>query len=86
MELVIYNPLPSRTQILIRFFIIKLSTLISLTKNLVYKNIEAQMQKKMITIIRTSPASKKGIYEYSYFICIKTAVIKKNCVSDTDLS
>ena len=35
------------------------STLISLTKNLVYKNIEAQMWKKIRTIIRTSPASKK---------------------------
>ena len=34
------------------------TTLISLTKNLVYKNIEAQMWKKVRTIIRTSPALK----------------------------
>ena len=32
-------------------------TLICLTKNLVYKNIEAQMRKKIRTIVRTSSAS-----------------------------
>ena len=32
------------------------TTLISLTKNLVYKNFEAQIRKEMSTIIRTSPA------------------------------
>ena len=34
------------------------NTLFSLTKNLVYKNIEAQIWKKIRTIIRTSSASK----------------------------
>ena len=33
-------------------------TLFSLTKNLVYKNIEAQMWKKIRTIVRTSSASQ----------------------------
>ena len=32
------------------------TTLISLTKNLVYKNIDAQIRKEISTIIRTSPA------------------------------
>ena len=35
-------------------------TLICLTKNLVYKNIEAQMRKKIRTIVRTSSASDVG--------------------------
>ena len=35
-------------------------TLICLTKNLVYKNIEAQMRKKIRTIVRTSSASNVG--------------------------
>ena len=35
-------------------------THISLTKNLVYKNIEAQMRKKIRTIIKISPALEIG--------------------------
>ena len=52
-------------------------TLFSLTKNLVYKNIEAQIWKKIRTIIRISPASKKEMYEYSYFICFKYSSYQK---------
>ena len=37
-----------------------MTTLKCLTKNLVYKNIEAQMRKKIRTIIRTSSASNLG--------------------------
>ena len=48
-----------QTDVQIRQYI----TLISLTKNLVYKNIEAQMWKKIRTIIATSPASNLGEYE-----------------------
>ena len=44
-------------------------TLISLTKNLVYKNIEAQMRKKIKTIIRTLPTSKPGFKKYLNLIC-----------------
>ena len=36
---------------------ISIDTLICLTKNLVYKNIEVQMRKKIRTILRTSSAS-----------------------------
>ena len=34
------------------------TTLISLTKNLVYKNIEAQIRKKIRTMVKTLPASR----------------------------
>ena len=37
------------------------STLFSLTKNLVYKNIEAQMWKKIRTIVKKSPALNRRI-------------------------
>ena len=39
---------------------ISIDTLICLTKNLVYKNIEVQIWGKIRTIIRTLSASKRG--------------------------
>ena len=49
----------------------EMNTLFSLTKNLVYKNIEAQMWKKIRTIIRTSPASQRRIVRIFFFCCSK---------------
>ena len=56
------------------------STLICLTKNLVYKNIEAQMWKKIRIIIRISPAREdcKNILLLLLKVDIGTAVNKKN--------
>ena len=58
-------------------------TLFSLTKNLAYKNNEAQMRQKIRTIMRTSCLKKGECKNFHTKNVLEIGVIKKNCGSET---